>query len=165
MALVAPSVGNGFGPARNVVCVDFDGTIIKWADLDDTDPELQPGVVEAMRAMKAAGKRLFIFTSRMSPRYLESMGRMAYDQYHHVADILRKNGIPFDDIVGEKVPAEAYIDDMAVAFRGDWAASLAELGIKPLEHARARAERRPDGRTWCTCGWVGKHGEFRAHYA
>jgi hypothetical protein len=31
-----------------------------------------------------------------------------------------QNNIPYDMITAEKVPAEYYIDDRAIAFRGNW---------------------------------------------
>ena len=159
-----PSIGNGYGLAENVVCVDFDGTITQWGGLDAENPVLQPGVVEAMRALRTAGKRIVIFSSRLSYKWLQYEGRTEYDQYHYIRDILSKNDIPFDDITSEKVPAEAYIDDMAVGFRGNWTEALAVLGIKPTPgHYRKRAERTPNGRSWCSCGWVGVHRDFRAH--
>ena len=122
-------IGTGYGIAKDVVYVDYDGTIIQWADIDEENPKLQPGVVEAMKALKNAGKRIVIFTSRLSYKWLQSEGRTEWEQYHHVRDVLAKNGIPFDDITGEKAPAEAYIDDMAIGFRGNWDAVLLELGL------------------------------------
>ena len=160
--MTSPTIGNGYGLAKDVVCVDYDGTIVQWSDLDSEDPPLQPGVVEAMRAFAAAGKRIVIFTSRLSYQWLQYENRTEYEQYHHVRDVLNKNGIPFNDITGEKVPAEVYIDDMAVGFRGDWADVLTQLGY-PKAHSLSMAERRPDGKCQCICGWTGTLRKFREH--
>ncbi len=37
----------------------------------------------------------------------------------YITDWCRRHNIPFDDITGEKVPAEVYIDDKAIRFT-DW---------------------------------------------
>jgi hypothetical protein len=100
--------------ADRVVCVDFDGTIAPWGGLMDMDKVPLPGAAQAMRDLKAAGYHIYIFTSRLSEKWLASEGLDAYDQFHYVRDWLRKYDIPFSYITGEKVPALCYIDDKAV---------------------------------------------------
>lgn len=112
-------VENGHSPlAANVVCVDFDGTLYPWGPLFSR-AEPNPGAVEAVKRMKEAGFRIVIFTSRLSPTWCFSEHESLTGQYNYIQDILLRDGIPFDDITSEKVPAVAYIDDKAIVYRGD----------------------------------------------
>jgi hypothetical protein len=36
--------------------------------------------------------------------------------------LLNRDGIPYDDITGDKLPAERYIDDRAITFDDNWQA-------------------------------------------
>lgn len=112
----------GHSPAaEKVVCVDFDGTIVPWGPLMG-EKEALPGAVEGMKALKEAGYRIVIFTSRLSRTWAEHVlksknkyviERFLSVQRAYVVDTLRKNDIPFNDVTAEKVPAEAYFDDKA----------------------------------------------------
>lgn len=103
--------------AEGVVLVDFDGTIVPWGKLDEV-PEPLPGAVAALRALKANGYRIGIFTSRLSATWHRAEGRDpivgAAQQSLTVRDVLQKHGIPFDFITAEKVPAVLYLDDKAM---------------------------------------------------
>lgn len=109
--------------AHNTICVDFDQTLYPYGDLFGDHPPL-PGAVEAMRAFKAAGLRIIIFTSRLSPAWWRSEGWDEYtawkDQVVYISSILARDEIPFDGLTGEKIPAIAYIDDKAVEFKNNW---------------------------------------------
>lgn len=110
---------NGHSPlAENVICVDFDGTLYPWGDLFSYDPPL-PGAVDAVLRLRDAGFRIVIFTSRLSPTWLEAEGQSEVVQYDYIAEVLTRDGIPFDAITAEKVPAIAYVDDKAIWFEGD----------------------------------------------
>ena len=105
--------------AKNVVCVDFDATIFPWGPLINYEAEPLPGAVEAMKAIKASGKQIAIFTSRMSDRWLAYSGNSKEEQYNYVAAMCDAWDIPWDEITGEKIPTIAYIDDKAIEFTGD----------------------------------------------
>jgi hypothetical protein len=123
--------------ARNVLCIDFDGTLFPWEPLDGRSPPL-PGAVRAVIAFKNAGYRIVIFTSRLSktwwaaevpyskglplPEFASKVIEFGAAQRALVVDRLVRHGIPYDEITAEKIPAEYYIDDRAIAFDGDWAA-------------------------------------------
>lgn len=116
---------------NGVVAVDFDGTIIPWGPLMARRKPF-PGVPQAMRALREAGFRIVIFTSRMSPSWLADASLSGLDalgdqypegtfteaaQAAFITKTLTDAGIPFDSITSEKVPAQAYFDDKAVAVR------------------------------------------------
>ena len=112
---------NGHPPvAANVVCVDFDQTIIPWGPLMEPREPFR-GARDAIRRLKAEGFRVFILTSRASPSWwrseAEARGVNADDfgreQIGYVKGILDTYGVPYDQITSEKVPALAYFDDSA----------------------------------------------------
>lgn len=116
-------MAHGYAPiAHRVIAVDFDSTLYPWRPIYE-QPDPLPGAVEAMQRLKRAGYRLVIFTSRLSPTWLESAGYTASDQRDLIEGMLRRDGIPFDEVTSEKLPAEVYVDDRAIRFRdGEWPA-------------------------------------------
>lgn len=126
--------------ADKLVMIDFDATIVPWGPglMGDRDP--LPGAVDAIQSLKARGFRIGIFTSRLSRKWHESevgpdsdgmysvkkIADFSIIQRKFVEDLLIKFDIPFDFITAEKIPAQAYIDDKAIGFRGDWAAVLGD---------------------------------------
>ena len=113
-------LAHGYAPiAHKVVCVDFDSTLYPWRPIYE-QPDPLPGAVAAMQRLKAAGYRIVIFTSRLSPTWLASTKYTASDMLDHIEAVLRRDGIPFDQVTAEKVPAVWYVDDRALRFDGDW---------------------------------------------
>lgn len=108
--------------AKNVICIDFDGTIFQWGDIYAKTPPFD-GCVEVMRELRKRGWEIVILTSRMSPTWWASEGweweESMKKELTFIQDRLIEYGIPFDYITAEKVPAEYYIDDKAVEFTGD----------------------------------------------
>lgn len=116
-------IEKGYAPtAHRVLCIDFDATLYPWRPVYE-QPDPLPGAVAAMNRLKAAGYRLVILTSRLSPSWLTATGYTANDQRDLIEGMLKRDGIPYDEITAEKVPAEAYVDDRAIRFSpGDWPA-------------------------------------------
>jgi hypothetical protein len=105
--------------AEGVILVDFDATLYPYGYLFDAPAPL-PGAAEFMQAVAAAGYKAIIFTSRLSPRWLESVGQTAQQHIDYITEVCNRDGIPFTDIIGEKVPSIAIYDDKAVRVK-DWA--------------------------------------------
>lgn len=111
---------HGYAPiAHQVLCIDFDATLFPWGELMNWEAQPIPGAVTAVQRMAAKGFDIRIFTSRMSQRWLRDSGNHKSEQYEYVHKMCTKWGIPFTEIIGEKVPAMAYIDDKAIEFTGD----------------------------------------------
>jgi len=111
---------------RPAIAVDLDGTILSY------DPpaypglgEPLPGVIEALTALRDIGYRIIVHTCRLRGAP-EEVGAEAA----RIAAHLTERGVPFDELFlpgAGKPMAEWYIDDKAVAFRGDWDEVLEEI--------------------------------------
>jgi hypothetical protein len=104
--------------AAKKVCVDFDGTLFPWGPLFNEAAQPEPGAADALRAFAEAGWHIVIFTSRMSRQWLQDAGESRNDHYAYISGLLKRNNIPYDRILGEKIPAQAYIDDKAIEYTG-----------------------------------------------
>lgn len=118
--------------ARTVV-VDLDGTLmtpprpIIDADGDlRTDGEPEPGAVEAMRTLHAAGWRIVVSSSRTWDRW----GPRRLVWIDQIRAWLERYAIPFDEVfIGAGKPAAtAYIDDQAIRYERNWPDIVAGLG-------------------------------------
>jgi hypothetical protein len=117
----------------STVVVDLDGTLMTpprpildaSGDLR-TDGEPEPGAVEAMRAMHAAGWRLVVSSSRTWDRW--GSQRLAWADAIKVW--LDVHGMPYDEVfVGSGKPAAAaYIDDNAIRYERNWPEIAERLG-------------------------------------
>lgn len=115
--------------ANRLIMVDFDGTIVPWGPLMERRPPY-PGVAEAMQKLRAAGYRLGIFTSRLSPAWIENAKTTRAEQMNYIKSLLDAFNIPFDFMTAEKLPAEAYFDDKAWHVgEGDLAETIATWRI------------------------------------
>jgi hypothetical protein len=117
------------------IAVDFDNTIAPWGPLFDLDPPFD-GVIYAMQDAREAGYRIVIHTSRLSPTWwgkdcfkFDYQDPQVFGEANvsYVIDYLQYWNIPFDGITAEKVPADAFFDDRAVAVKpGDLASALTD---------------------------------------
>lgn len=120
--------------ANRTICIDFDGTIVPWGKLMAPKHPF-PGVGPAIRALKAEGYTIVIFTSRLSMTWLVDEDHDPDEQYAYVAGILERNSIPYDRITSEKVPAEAYFDDKAITVSADMPLAVALMKWLTTERA------------------------------
>ena len=97
------------GDQRPVVCVDLDGvlnTFDTWHSPEYFHP-VRPGAADFLRRLNEEGYRVVVFTVRW---------------YEWVERWLEENGIRqyVDEVTNRKCPAQVYLDDRAVCFRGDF---------------------------------------------
>ncbi len=114
--------------ATTTVAVDFDGTI---HNQEDREPGYRmgkpfPGAKWALDVLRTAGVRIVIHTLRARPS--ETVDGVRWDNSaQHVKDWLDYFDIPYDEVTALKPIADAYVDDKAVPFTGDWVHTLAEV--------------------------------------
>lgn len=103
---------------RKNVLIDFDGVIHKYSkgfhDGTIYDPPNE-GAKEAIDKLKNK-YRIVIFSARLSP----TTNKDVEDQKKNMINWLSKYNIYYDQLSYEKIPAVAYIDDLAIHFTGDW---------------------------------------------
>lgn len=118
--------------ARTVV-VDLDGTlmtppqpILDAAGELRTDGEPEPGAVEAMQALHAAGWRIVVSSSRTWDRW----GPRRLVWVDAIRAWLDRHAISYDEVfVGAGKPAAAaYVDDNAIRYEHNWPDIVAGLG-------------------------------------
>lgn len=105
--------------AENVILIDFDNTISPWGHMFNF-PEPFKGAGNFMHNLKSRGYRIGIFTSRLSPFWLNSIGHTDKQHRDYIKEYGERYNIPFDFITAEKVPAIVYVDDKAITFNGSW---------------------------------------------
>jgi len=125
-----PALPGLIGVEVPTICVDFDGTLVRWNDLMGP-PVFELGAVEAVRALSQAGFRIVVLTSRLSREWLRAAGYSHLRQYMYINAALIAAGVPVDLITAEKVPAVYYIDDRAIQFAGNWGRIAAAILKEP----------------------------------
>lgn len=89
-----------------VIGVDFDGTLVNGK-------QALEGAKDAINAMREKGHKIVIFSCN-NKSWIER--------------VLRDNDIRYDYIWDADKPVfDVYIDDRAIAFRGDWKQTLSEV--------------------------------------
>ena len=124
----APSIQK----SDKTVCVDFDGVLHSNPDFNgpaNIDGDLLEAGVRTVQALREAGHRILIFSSRAN----DEAGREAIRKW------LTDRDVPFDDVADPtqgKPAAVAYIDDRAVPARDPYTIDEILLAVQELAEAR-----------------------------
>jgi len=110
------------------ICLDFDGVIhlnARFVASTIIEGEPVPGVAHAIERLREQ-YNVVVHSCRCA-----SDGGV-----DAIKDWLMLHGIEVDDVVDYKPLAEVYVDDRAVAFDGDWVATLDSIDVfKPWHQA------------------------------
>jgi hypothetical protein len=113
--------------SRPTICVDLDGvlnTFDEWRGPDYFHPP-RDGAREFLAGLHDSGYRIVVFTVRWHEWVSAWLAEHGLNRY-------------VDEVTDRKPPAHAYIDDRAVCFRGDFAATLADVRrFRPFWEERA----------------------------
>lgn len=122
--------------------IDLDGTIHKYSKgyKDGTIyDDAFDGAKKVIEWLKRNAFEIVIFTSRASKENAKELGGNEKDQIKKVGIWLNKQGIYFDKITAEKLPADFYIDDKAIHIsNGNWNTVL-DVIKKRIKYKVARA--------------------------
>lgn len=121
---------------EGTVAVDLDGTIIdmgleEWVKLGrriDVFGKVVDGAVEVLSMLHDLGYRIIIHTCRVTEAFYSQYGYNKAQAVELVSNILKKLGVPFDEIWAKegKPVADYYIDDRAIKFES-WKQVLCDL--------------------------------------
>lgn len=100
------------------VLVDFDG-VLRAKDKQGLPIE---GARASIRALRKLGFEIVVFTTRAAP----SEAGNVHGSIKVVENWLAENDIDYDSITGEKLQADYYIDDKAIAFTS-WPDALGRI--------------------------------------
>jgi len=110
---------------EKVIICDFDGTIVEFAYPEMGEPK--PRVKENLQRLKDMGYEIHIASCRTS----HEVNKYPIDrqvQVRMMEEYLDKHEIPYDRVLNnDKALGVWYIDDRAIAFRGDWDKVVAEI--------------------------------------
>ncbi len=100
------------------ICIDLDGVICSLRSKNESYAELTPieGSVEKLRALRAAGHIIIIYTARHMRTCEGNVGKVLARQGLVTLDWLQRNNIEFDELYFGKPWADIYIDDNALRF-------------------------------------------------
>jgi hypothetical protein len=110
------STALAFMSEQPIACVDFNGVLdayTGWHGSEHFDPPRE-GAREFLASLRARGYRLVIFTSRYDRDV------WAWLESYALHDLV-------DEVTDRKPAAHVFIDDRAVCFRGDFAATLRDV--------------------------------------
>lgn len=102
------------------ICVDLDGVICRLREPGQAYADLEPvpGAVEKVRALRAAGHYIILYTARHMKTCAGNVGMVVARQGAVTLEWLARHGVEYDEIYFGKPHADVYIDDNAVRFSG-----------------------------------------------
>lgn len=105
------------------LCFDIDGVLceLRKPEQDYRDVAPKPGAQEKLRALRAAGHYIILFTARHSRTCGGNLGQILARQGLTTLQWLKEHNFEFDEIYFGKPHADIYIDDNGFRFT-DWEA-------------------------------------------
>lgn len=99
---------------RNTIVFDVDDTILKTQNRDYENSRPKVEVIEGMRALKKAGWRIVLHTSRGQGRSGGDIEAVRDQVTKEIKDFCEKFQVPCDELILGKVWAHLYVDDRAM---------------------------------------------------
>lgn len=104
------------------ICIDIDGTICELKNIigNYSDVKPLPGIREFIRACKARGDYIILYTARHMKTCNGNVGKVIKKEGLNLLQWLEREQIDYDEIYFGKPQADVYIDDNAIRFNGSW---------------------------------------------
>lgn len=101
------------------ICIDLDGVIcqLRQPGMSYADVTPVPGAVEKLRALRAAGHTIILFTARHMKTCNGNVALAVARIGRLTLDWLARHGVDYDEIHFGKPWADVYIDDNALRFQ------------------------------------------------
>jgi capsule biosynthesis phosphatase len=124
------------------ICIDLDGVVCKLKQPGQTYADLEPvpGSVAKLRALRAAGHVVILFTARHMKTCEGNVGLAVARIGPVTLDWLARHGVEYDEIHFGKPWADVYIDDNAFRFES-WDAIDGAGASLPLSAEKQNAAR------------------------
>ncbi len=122
------------------ICIDLDGVVCELRKPGQSYDDLQPvaGAIDKLRALRAAGHYLILFTARHMKTTGANVGLALARQGPATFRWLEKHAVPYDEIFFGKPWADVYIDDNALRFT-KWDHIAADGSNLPLSEEKRMA--------------------------
>lgn len=117
------------------ICIDLDGVICRLREPGQTYADLEPvdGAVDKVRALRAAGHYVIIFTARHMKTCDGNVGKVIARQGLVTMEWLDRHGVEYDELLFGKPHADVYLDDNAMRFAA-WATIAGDGSTFPTSH-------------------------------
>ncbi len=124
------------------ICIDIDGVICKLRNSGEDYPDLEPvpGAAEKLRALRAAGHYVILFTARHMKTCQGNVGLVVARKGAITLDWLARHGMEYDEIYFGKPHADIYIDDNALRFE-TWDKIAGDGSDLPLSAEKRKARQ------------------------
>ena len=123
------------------ICIDIDGVLCELRREGQSYADVAPiaGSSEKVRALRAAGHHIILYTSRHMKTTAGNVGLVLARQGRITLEWLARHGFEFDEIHFGKPHADVYIDDNAVRFES-WELVASDGSSLPLSREKARGQ-------------------------
>lgn len=132
-----------YDEAKDIVLVDFDGTLCKWSYPEMGEPE--PGARHFMKTLARRGLRARVWSCRLSPEF--NTEDEVIEQINRIAAWMSKWDIPYDSIdtgANGKALCLAYVDDRGAQYTGNWNTVLRRIdSLLATEQQRSHRRKAP----------------------